>query len=76
MSEQINLTLSRGEALVLFDWIASLDSKAEKPVVDEAEQDVLWEIEAQLEKKLYEILSPDYDKLLASAKERLLATDE
>lgn len=74
--ETIQLTLSRSEAIVLFEWLVTLESKVEKQATDGAEQTVLWGMECQLEKALHEILSPDYDKLLASAKSRVLASDE
>jgi hypothetical protein len=75
-SNQISVTLTRSEGLVLFEWVASLNSKTDKPVVDAAEQAVLWRVEAQLEKNLEEIFSPDYDKLLASAKQQILEYDK
>ena len=74
--DHIQLTLSRSEALILFEWLASFDSTEKKPGADEAEQIVLWGLETLLEKELPEILSSDYDRLLASAKQQLVATDE
>jgi hypothetical protein len=70
----VNLTLSRAEALVLFEWLASLESKNVKHVIDEAEQAVLWDIEALLECMLSEILSPDDKQLVLSAKQQVLAS--
>lgn len=74
--DTIQLSLSRSEALVLFEWLASIESKGVQSTIDEAEQVVLWGVESQLEKALHEILSPDYDKLLASAKRHVLISDE
>ena len=74
--DTIQLTMTRNEALVLFEWLASFETKGAQLAIDEAEQTVLWGVESQLEKALHEILSPDYDKLLAAAKRHVLVSDE
>lgn len=63
------IELSHDEALVLFDWLARVDGSL--PVVDPSEQDVLWRIEGQLEKKLVEPLAADYKDAVNAARSRL-----
>jgi hypothetical protein len=72
----VTLTLTADQALVLFEWLAREDRKGALPTEHRAEQSVLWEIEAQLEKTLVAPLQPDYEVLLAAARERLVADDD
>ena len=72
----VTLTLTADQALVLFEWLAREDRKGALPTEHQAEQNVLWEIEAQLEKTLVAPLQPDYEVLLAAARERLVAGSE
>ncbi|MCC6750550.1 MAG: hypothetical protein IT371_22995 [Deltaproteobacteria bacterium] len=72
----VTLTLTADQALVLFDWLAREDGKGALPTEHQAEQNVLWEIEARLEKSLVAPLQPDYEVLLAAARERLVAGGE
>jgi hypothetical protein len=67
----ITLSLKHDEALVLFEWLASLEEKELLNMYDEAEQKVLWQIEAQLESILPDILMSDYAARVAAAKGRL-----
>jgi hypothetical protein len=62
------LTLTRPEAVVLFDWLARTDASRSLQFEDDAEQKVLWTIEAQLEKILTEPFSPEYTRLLSEAR--------
>jgi hypothetical protein len=66
--EAVVLKLSSAEALVLFDWLSRADPAGGLPPPDAAEQNVLWEIEAQLEKGLAEPFSPEYEQLLREAR--------
>jgi hypothetical protein len=71
MGKSVNVELSGDEALVLFEWLAGLD--AAKLAVGEAEQRVLWRIEAVLEKSLVEPFAKDYVELVEQARRRILA---
>jgi len=71
MGESVNIKLSGDEALVLFEWLAGLD--AAKLAVGEAEQRVLWSIEAVLEESLVEPFAKNYDELVDQARRRILA---
>jgi hypothetical protein len=71
MSESVSIELSRDEALILFEWLARL--AAAKVAIEEAEQRVLWRIEAMLEKSLAEPFAKDYAELVEQARKRILA---
>jgi hypothetical protein len=64
-----NIELTHAEALVLFEWITRNDNAETFSFADEAEQRVIWKIEALLEKILVEPLSPEYEHLLAAARQ-------
>jgi hypothetical protein len=67
----VTLSLTHDQALVLFDWLSREDSKSRIPIEHQAEQEVLWEVEGQLERALVEPLKPDYALAVSSARERL-----
>lgn len=67
---QVSLVLNLDEALVLFEWLARFNA-AENEFADQAEQRVLWDLEAMLESALLAPLSPDYSTLLDAARERV-----
>ncbi len=70
MDEPVTLTLSRDEALVFFDWLHRFNSEGHR-FDDQAEQRVLWDLEASLESTLVEPLKPDYVEILAAARSRV-----
>lgn len=73
-----SLSLSSDEALVLFEWLSErsagvkLYDEHDRPI--SAEEFVLNRILAQLEKALAEPFDPAYRELLASARQRILAS--
>ncbi|MBI3073488.1 MAG: hypothetical protein HYY84_15360 [Deltaproteobacteria bacterium] len=71
MDEPVSLKLSKDEALVLFAWIARFNKREDERFADQAEQRVLWDIEAMLESTLVEPLDPAYDRLLSEARSRV-----
>ena len=66
------LQMKHDEALVLFNWLATLEEKLHSVICDQAEQTVLWKIEGQLESSLPDVLLGDYKERIAAAKSRLL----
>ncbi len=68
--EHIELPLTQDEALVLFEWLGNFN-KREYEFEDQAEQRVLWNLEAMLESELVEPFRPDYRALVAAARERV-----
>lgn len=69
---ELDIKLTKEEALVLFEWIVSSQEKNEITFSGEAEKHVFWRIEGQLEKLLPEIFLPNYHDLLALARNRVL----
>jgi len=71
VGDPVTIELTGDEALVLFEWLADLDTA--KIGVGEAEQRVLWSIEAALEKSLVEPFAKNYVELVERARRRILA---
>lgn len=72
VTDEISIGLSRDQALVLFEWLARTGSADQPaPFVDQAEQRVLWDLEAALEKHLVEPFKSDYRELLEAARGRV-----
>lgn len=65
-SEPVILTLTQAEALVLFDWLHVNEGR--HVLADQAEQRVLWDLEAALESRLEAVLAPDYSDRLHAAR--------
>ena len=66
----VNLKLTKAEALVLFDWLHRIDAEASSSQlgqIDQAEQRVLWDFTACLERVLPELFRPDYGDVIAVA---------
>lgn len=74
-NDPIVLTLDGDEALVFFEWISRYNKRDDVRFADQAEQRVLWDLEASLESALAEPFSGDYDALLAAARERVRDTE-
>ncbi|WP_197429140.1 hypothetical protein [Microbacterium sp. CCH5-D1] len=66
-SESVEVQLTAGEALVLFEWLAAAN-ESDALVVDEAQRRVLWDLESQLETKLVEPFLPGYRALVDEAR--------
>jgi pyoverdine/dityrosine biosynthesis protein Dit1 len=73
MSENIAITLSREEALVLFEFFSRFAEKDDFTLRHNAEYLAFSRISAQLDKALVEPLQPDYSKLLHVARNRIAA---
>ena len=65
------ITLSDEHMLVLFDMVSRLNADESVPFADSAEQRVLWDLEAELERSLLVVLSPDYGAQVDLARSRL-----
>jgi hypothetical protein len=65
---EIVVRFSKPEALVLFEWLATLDSEPIPLFKHPSEERVVRKMEGQLESKLAEPLAPDYAELVADAR--------
>lgn len=71
MTEDVTLKLTRDEAIVFFEWLARFNADEGRRFEDQAEQRVLWNLEASLESTLEELFKPDYDQILVAARSRV-----
>ena len=67
-SKKVKIELTSDEALVLYDWLTRFNQRADTDFVDQAEERVLFDLEALLEKTLVAPLQSDYANALAQAR--------
>jgi hypothetical protein len=70
-NEKVIIELSHSEALVLFEFVSRFSNDENLEIVDQAEERVLWNVCASLEKILAEPFSPSYSDLLSKAREEV-----
>jgi len=68
---KMTLQFSRDEALVLFEWVSRFNKTRTPTLEDQAEERVLWDLEARLESALVEPFRKDYAGMLADARARV-----
>ena len=73
MSEKVAIELDSAEALVLFELLSAFTDSGQLDMSDEPERVALWNLCALLERTLVEPFDPEYDALLARARESLRA---
>ncbi len=71
MQPNTTIELDPDEALVFFDWIHRFNNSDDIEFEDQAEQRVLWDIEAILEKSLAAVMNPEYARKLAEARSKV-----
>ncbi len=70
--DKLLLELTKEEAIVLFDWLFRFNEKEKQDFFhDQAEERVLWNMEASLEKVLPEILSTNYVEILSKSRKKV-----
>jgi len=69
--DRVGIELSRDEALVLYEWVSHFNKREDVVFDDQAEQRVLWDIEASLESSLDEPFADSYSDLLTAARARV-----
>jgi len=67
----VNLTLSKDEALVLFEFLSRFSDEEKLEIKDKSEEQVLWNVQGSLEKLLSEPFSKEYSSLLDKARRNL-----
>jgi hypothetical protein len=67
-SKRVKIALTSDEALVLYDWLTRFNQRADTDFTDQAEERVLFDLEALLEKALVAPLQSDYVDLLVQAR--------
>ena len=70
--DKLNISLTRCEALVLFDFLARINLESNQNIIaDQAEQRVLWDLEAILEKQLPEVVDSKYCEKVNEARKQI-----
>lgn len=67
-NQRVTLDLSHEQALVFYEWLSKLNAAEGKHFDDQAEERVLWDIEAMLESVLQEPIGDRYRELLETAR--------
>lgn len=66
----MRIELNDAETLVLYDWLKRI-SEDDEYFQDISEQEVLWTIEAQMDKVLVEPFKPNYVEIIAEARKQV-----
>lgn len=69
--DEVIVTLTKSEAVVLFDFCSRFSDQGTLSIEDQAEERALWNLEALLERLLPELFLPDYREEVASARDQL-----
>jgi len=70
--EELNIRLTKDEALVLFEFVSRLNETEHKELFqDQSEQKMMWLIEGQLQKILVEPFRPDYKDIIDNARNKI-----
>ena len=67
-SKKVNIEVTSDEALGLYDWLTRFNQRAEADFADQAEERILFDLEAMLEKALAASVQSDYADVLAQAR--------
>ena len=70
-SKSVTIELTSEAALVLYDWLTRFNQQDETAFADQAEERVLFDLEALLEKALVAPLQSDYAVLVAQARSHM-----
>lgn len=75
--DDVQIQLSRDEALVLGDWLYRLGKRSDfnEIVPEPSDRTVIWALEAILESSSVDIFAPDYADRLKAARRRLAPPD-
>ena len=71
-NEDLEITLTRDEALVLFELLFRFAQEKELSIRHEAESQVLWNVLTYLENSLHEPFGAEYEELFIQARDNLI----
>lgn len=70
--DKVLLELTKEEAVVLLDWLSRFNQGERLDLFqDQAEERVLWDMEASLEQVISETFNDNYTELLSKAREKV-----
>lgn len=70
-NNKISLHLSDEEALIFLDWLIRFNQHSSNFFEDQAEERILFDLEAILESQMPEIVAKDYKKRLETARKKI-----
>lgn len=71
MSNDITITLTNDEAVVLFEFLSRFSETDKLTIADASEKQALWNLCCVFEKKLPEPLCANYDEILERCRSKL-----
>lgn len=70
--DKVLLELTKEEAIVLLDWLSRFNEEEKLELFkDQAEERVLWDVEASIEKVISETFDSNYAEILSKAREKV-----
>ena len=69
--EEVEIKLSKDEALVLFDFMSRFSNEDKLSIQDQSEERALWNLTCVLEKVLAEPFSTEWESIIEGARNRL-----
>ncbi|MDO6517796.1 hypothetical protein [Zobellia uliginosa] len=70
--KKIVVELTKEEAIVLLDWLSRFNERENRDLFqDQAEERVLWDMEASIEKVIGETFDSNYAEILSKAREKV-----
>ncbi len=70
-NEQVNIVLNKEEALVFLEWLSRTNELEVHNIKDQAEERVLYDLEAVLERVISETCKDTYQQNLQQAREKI-----
>jgi len=71
LENDVKITLTNDEALVLFDFLSRFSDTNKLKIEDQAEERALWNLTCLFEKKLAEPFSAEWVNVIKAARDRL-----
>jgi len=69
--DNVDITLTKDEALVLFDFLSRFSNQEKLSIQDQAEERALWNLTCLFEKSLAEPFSTEWKSIIEGARNRL-----
>lgn len=72
IENKVLIELTKEEIIVFFEWLSNFNEMENSNCfIDQAEERVLWDIEASIEKVLDETIQNNYEDILKKARKKL-----
>jgi len=75
MKDKVSIELTKEETIVFFEWLGRYNN-GDSISNHKAEELVLWKLETILEAKLEEPFLADFPKILSSAQQSIIASNQ